>query len=451
MSNSHIDNLVTAITNKISSLIGTHNTSSAAHSTTHYTQTQVDTALAKKKSHYYGTCSTSASTQTKVVTSTDFVLETGAVISVKFTNGNTYNGTAKLNINNGAAVDVSTVGATKTSRYYWVSGEVVTFVYDGTNFVMLEGGTATTTYYGVTKLNDTVTSTSTSLSATANSVKTAYDKGVEAYNLAEGKANSTHNHQEYDTKLNIEFLPFVLKDLMDEGYLSSYHDKDIGVHLYEYIHDFEPHGFGSANLNTHTIYLIYENDTVVSNLISSGNFSLLRKFIFINAENRTNDFEDTISHEAVDYYFEEVGHTLPYLDDEYAKTNHNHTLSNITDLTIEQQTITVTSPTNGTDYFSGGTREINAVRYGKLVQVYVNFYNVSAKQGSTSTDTVIGKLPSGWEPKIGVKIKPAINVNANGHYVQMGVNSNGNIILRLGSTNAMSSATFRGTMTFITE
>lgn len=117
---------------------------------------------------------------------------------------------------------------------------------------------------------------------------------------------------------------------------------------------------------------------------------------------------------------------------------------------VEQQSITVTSPTSGTNYFNGGTREITAVKYGKVVQVYVNFYNVSAKQGTTSTDTVIGTLPNGWEPIIGVKIKPAINVNSSGHYVQMGVNSNGNVILRLGSTTTMSSATFRGTMTFIT-
>lgn len=43
---------------------------------------------------------------------------------------------------------------------------------------------ATTEAYGVTKLNNTVNSTSTNLAATANAVKLTYDKAIEAYNLA---------------------------------------------------------------------------------------------------------------------------------------------------------------------------------------------------------------------------------------------------------------------------
>ena len=124
---------------------------------------------------YYGTCTTAASTQAKVVTCSDFVLETGAVITVKFTNAQTYNGTATLNVNSTGAKDICRVGTTTTTRYYWSAGEVVDFVYDGTNYVMEGKGLATTTYYGVTKLSSSTSSTSTSLAATPSAVKSAYD------------------------------------------------------------------------------------------------------------------------------------------------------------------------------------------------------------------------------------------------------------------------------------
>ena len=132
---------------------------------------------------YYGTSSTSASTAAKTVTCSGFTLETGATIFVKFTNANSYDGTATLNVNSTGAKDIATVGTTKTSRYYWKSGEIVGFIYDGTNYVMIEQGNATTTYYGVTKLSSSTTSTSEAVAATPKAVKTAYD-------LANGKQNA---------------------------------------------------------------------------------------------------------------------------------------------------------------------------------------------------------------------------------------------------------------------
>lgn len=132
--------------------------------------------------YYYATCSTSATTQDKALSITGFTLETGVMVVVKFTNANSYNGTARLKINTLTAVDIATVGTTKTSRYFWSAGEVISFLYDGTNFVMLERGVATTTYYGVTKLSSSTSSTSTSLAATPSAVKAAYD-------LADGKAD----------------------------------------------------------------------------------------------------------------------------------------------------------------------------------------------------------------------------------------------------------------------
>ena len=135
---------------------------------------------------YYATCTTAAGTAAKVANTAGGLFTfaeagTGAVVFVKFTNGNTYNGTATLSVDSSTAKNIATVGTTTTSRYYWKAGEVVGFAYDGTNWVMLEQGTADTTYYGVTKLSSSTSSTSESLAATPKAVKTAYD-------LANGKS-----------------------------------------------------------------------------------------------------------------------------------------------------------------------------------------------------------------------------------------------------------------------
>lgn len=124
---------------------------------------------------WYGTCSTAAGTAAKIVTTSsgDFERKTGAMVRVMFTNANSYNGTATLNVDGTGAVNITRVGATATTRYYWTAGEVVDFVYDGSNYVMSNKGTATTSYYGLTKLSSSTSSTSTSLAATPKAVSDA--------------------------------------------------------------------------------------------------------------------------------------------------------------------------------------------------------------------------------------------------------------------------------------
>ena len=132
-------------------------------------------------------------------------------------------------------------------------------------------------------------------------------------------------------------------------------------------------------------------------------------------------------------------------------TGHTHTISNITDYpTVETENITVTSATSGSNYFSGGTREITAWKWGKLVTVTVNFYNVGAKASATSTDTTIGTLPTGWCPNGTIYARPNTNNNTNIQWSQMSINSSGNIRIRIGSTTAVTGATFRGSFTFVT-
>ena len=124
---------------------------------------------------YYGTCATAAATVAKVVTCSGFVLETGATIAVKFTYYNT-GASPTLNVYCKGAIAIKQYGSTAASTYMWRSGEVVLFVYNGSYWELISKSTATTTYYGLTKLSSSVTSTSTTLAATASAVKQAYDR-----------------------------------------------------------------------------------------------------------------------------------------------------------------------------------------------------------------------------------------------------------------------------------
>lgn len=125
---------------------------------------------------WYGTCTASASTAAKTVTSTsgDFELTTGNSVLVRFSNGNT-SASATLNIDNTGAIDIRRNGTTNSSQYMWGAGEIVHFVYDGTYFLIVEGYRASTDYYGVTRLNNSTSSTSETEAATPLAVKTVAD------------------------------------------------------------------------------------------------------------------------------------------------------------------------------------------------------------------------------------------------------------------------------------
>ena len=123
---------------------------------------------------YYGTSDTAESTITKIVTCSGFVLETGATISVKFTNAHNSSSAPYLNINDTGSKKVVHKSGTSGLGYDWQDNEMVQFVYDGTNYVEVDGAIATTTYYGLTKLSNAINS-NTNHSATPYAVKQAYD------------------------------------------------------------------------------------------------------------------------------------------------------------------------------------------------------------------------------------------------------------------------------------
>lgn len=90
---------------------------------------------------HYGVCSTAAATAAKTVSCTGFKLVTGARIAVKFTYTNTA-ATATLNVNGTGAKSIvshGTINGINTYGNAWQAGELIEFIYDGTNFVMVDG------------------------------------------------------------------------------------------------------------------------------------------------------------------------------------------------------------------------------------------------------------------------------------------------------------------------
>lgn len=115
----------------------------------------------------YGECTTAAATQAKVVSIPGITsLIEGLSIRVRFQYAQTYNGAPTLNVNSLGAKTIRRSSATNAARYEWVANEILDLVYDGTYWVLVDGGLATTSYYGVTKLTTSATSTNTATALT---------------------------------------------------------------------------------------------------------------------------------------------------------------------------------------------------------------------------------------------------------------------------------------------
>lgn len=141
---------------------------------------------------HYGTCSTASSTAAKTVTVPGFVLVTGARVTVKFSNSNTASNPT-LNVYNGSAYTGAkaimyrgTSSVSGSSNYYrWQSGDIVDFIYDGTNWVMV--GWQTYAYHA-----ESATSATSAESATSASTATyAHYLRYSATNLLTAASTST--------------------------------------------------------------------------------------------------------------------------------------------------------------------------------------------------------------------------------------------------------------------
>ena len=86
----------------------------------------------------YAVCSTAAGTATKTATIEVFILTVGRTVKIKFANTNTAS-TPTLNVSGTGAKAIMMYGDTPAGNNpskSWVAGEVVQFVYDGTNWIM---------------------------------------------------------------------------------------------------------------------------------------------------------------------------------------------------------------------------------------------------------------------------------------------------------------------------
>lgn len=122
--------------------------------------------------HWYGMCTTAAATQIKSVTITGFTsadLVDGTQVTILFSYAQTYNGVLKLNVSNTGAKSI--VGDVK--QYEWNASEAITFLYANNVWYIIDSKHATTTYWGKTKLSNTIADDQT----VALTPKAVYDAG----------------------------------------------------------------------------------------------------------------------------------------------------------------------------------------------------------------------------------------------------------------------------------
>ena len=126
---------------------------------------------------HYDTCYTASDTAEKTVSVTGFVLETGARVTVNFLESNTA-ANPTLNVHNGSSYTGAkaimyrgTSSVSDSSDYYrWQAGDIVDFIYDGTNWVMV--GWQTYAYHAESATSSTY---ATCLSYSTTNLLTASD------------------------------------------------------------------------------------------------------------------------------------------------------------------------------------------------------------------------------------------------------------------------------------
>lgn len=90
---------------------------------------------------YWGICSTGASTQAKVVSISGVTeLTNGLSIRIKFSNAQTYSGAPTLNLNNLGAKNICRYSGKNAGQHEWGTGEVLDLVYDGSVWIIVNGG-----------------------------------------------------------------------------------------------------------------------------------------------------------------------------------------------------------------------------------------------------------------------------------------------------------------------
>ena len=136
----------------------------------YYTKTEVDSISAYLSSRdaevYFGTCSTAASANTKVISCPSFPGNAkGRIVFVQFTYAHTGTSTLQLNVNSAGAVDVKINGSTTDYNFnksIWYGGQTIGFEFDGTNWVALLPNKGTTDKSGLVMVLTSYTSSNLS-------------------------------------------------------------------------------------------------------------------------------------------------------------------------------------------------------------------------------------------------------------------------------------------------
>ena len=249
----------------------------SANSTALEANTNASNAL-ERATHHYGTCSTAAATVAKVVTLSGFSLYTGAQVTVKFTYANTA-ANPTLNVNSTGAKKIRVNNKNITSQYYWGANNTVTFIFDGTYWVVSD------------------TSASSILASWASTIDKTYIDGAKIYT---GSITAD--------KINVEDL--FAQDIEADGSLTVYNVegtqkvvlKDGGIELYS----FDTRGEGGYR-QTGAIYPAAGMQTGASGT-----------WLF--------DGVETISGNNLDYMAEEIATisaNMPYLRGKGTYENHN--------------------------------------------------------------------------------------------------------------------------------
>jgi len=155
-----------------------------------------------------GTCSTAANVKDKVVTCSNFVLYTGAIIAVKFAATNSYSATASspitLNVNNTGAKNIyynDTANPTGTNTTAFGTASYYNYyIYDGTYWVFLSRSTDANSTYAAYSLGigyatcTTAEATAAKVAAFKNGTYTLHPNGIVAVEFANAvPANATLN------------------------------------------------------------------------------------------------------------------------------------------------------------------------------------------------------------------------------------------------------------------
>lgn len=160
-----------------------------------------DNSPARIASSAYGICNTAANEITKVVEMKGFVIMQGVTIHVKFTNANTAS-SPRLNVQTSGAYPIMQYGTTGAGTdaltTSWPAGAIVSFTFDGTNWVM-NFGVNTDTQYSVQNTYDNTSNNPISGQGVAAAIGTlditaiqnTAGKTVETITEQDGKVGAT--------------------------------------------------------------------------------------------------------------------------------------------------------------------------------------------------------------------------------------------------------------------